>query len=67
VATQIERLQVERETARSLIDPADCLEFERYQARCRAQLEQQEFEATWEQGRKLELDQAIELALQEVG
>ena len=65
VAAQLEGLQVGK--AIPMIDLPDRLEFERYQARCRAQLEQEEYEAAWEQGRKMELDRAIEFALRTLG
>jgi predicted ATPase/DNA-binding SARP family transcriptional activator len=65
VAAQLEGLQVGRATP--WIALADRLEFERYQARCRDQLGQEDYEAAWEQGRKLELDQALELAFQTLG
>jgi predicted ATPase/DNA-binding SARP family transcriptional activator len=65
VAAQLEELQVGQAT--SMIFLSDRLEFERYQGRCRAQLEQEEYEAAWEQGRKMELDQAIGFAFRALG
>ena len=65
-AAELERLQAEPEIVKH-VDRADRLEIERYQALCRAQLDEEAFAAAWERGRTMELDQAIEQALQVVG
>ena len=67
VAFQIEGLQAARKLVLPMIDPADRLEFERYQATCRARLDEDATALAWEEGRKMDLDQAIELALQKAG
>jgi tetratricopeptide (TPR) repeat protein len=60
---QYQGLLTEGKTLDSLIDPVDRREFERYQAICRDRLEEAAFEAAWEAGRMLTLEQALAEAI----
>ena len=61
------KLQIEYQINRPLFEDPDQVEFDRYMAICRAQLDEVSFNAAWERGRTMGLDEAIELALQIVG
>ena len=68
VAAQMERIQAERISGgEQLSNRADLLEFDRYQALCRAQLDEGVFAAAWAWGQNMEMDQAVDLILEVVG
>jgi hypothetical protein len=55
-----------RASLRSMIDPVDKSEYESNVASLRAELGMGEFNAAWEEGKKMTLEQAIDYALEEV-
>ena len=67
VVSEFKKLQIEYQINRPLFEDPDQVEFDRYMAICRAQLDEVSFNAAWERGRTMGLDEAIELALQIVG
>ena len=56
-----------RASLRSKIDPVDQPEYERNLASLRAELGEGRFNAAWEEGQKMTLEQAVDYALEEVG
>lgn len=64
VNAQFESLIVEGEKLDSLIDPIDRKEFEHYQALCRSELGNDEFDASMDEGQGMTMDEAIALALE---
>ncbi len=48
------------------LNPIDELEYERYLALAREQLDEVAFNAAWEEGKKMTIEQAVEYALEEV-
>jgi predicted ATPase/class 3 adenylate cyclase len=56
-----------RASLRSMIDPVDKPEYELNVASLRAELGEGKFNAAWEEGQKMTLEQAVAYALEEVG
>jgi len=64
--SQFQALLAEGKDPNSLMDPIDQKEFEYYQALCHSELGTDKYEEAMEQGRKMNLEQAIEYALEHV-
>lgn len=66
VEARIQSLLDEGHTINSLIEPIDRLELDRYQSICRAKLDETTSEKFWVEGRAMTLDEAAQIALEEI-
>ena len=65
--SQVQKIIAEGNKFEVLFEPVDRRELDRYQSLCHSNLGDVEYEAALERGRKMTLEDAINLALEKVG